>query len=537
MISSLDVHAPKLTKKVVRQSNPWFTKELKSKCKERDEIYKQAKRTRDETLLALYKTKRKNLKAEIALARELYLKTALLQLPSGSSAWSKLKHLGLTKSNSSSPLSFFDALELNEFYASIVKKHPTASGEFVNSLPTCFQRQASCSFHWQKIDIVDVTKALKLTLLKSKGNSPDGIDLRWLRDHIPQISLFHTALFNRSIDTCTFPETWKIVYIIPLNKIPLPRSPSDMRPIANLSHLAKVFERIVANQLVTYLEGNSLLDKYQSGFRKYRNTQAALLKLSDDIREAMDKNQVTILVLFDLSKAFDFVDHKVILISLFELGFSVEVINWFFSYLSNRSQSILNDHGTPIELLKTSSGVPQGSVLGPILFLIVMNSVVWWINFCKYGLFADDMYIYRHCLTYQLPEAVQRVTADAQAIADWTREHGLMINLSKTTAMILGSNGKLKQLCTMELPPIIVDNVVIPYVNSAKCLGLHIGQNLSWNNHISQTVRKMNYALHSLKARKNIFTTEIRKLLVTATILPLIDYCSLVLIDSTSEMT
>lgn len=249
----------------------------------------------------------------------------------------------------------------------------------------------------------------------------------------------------------------------------------------------------------------------------------------------MDKNQITVLVLFDLSKAFEYVDHKVILISLHELGFSLEVISWFFSYLSNRLQSILNERGTPIELLKTSSGVPQGSVLGPILFLIVINSVARWINFCKYGLIADDMYIYHHCLVYQLQDAVQRVTADSQAIADWARSHSLMINLTKTTAMILGSNGKLKQLQFVEVRPILVDNTVIPYVNSAKCLGLVINQNLSWNSHILQTTRKVNYALHSLKVRKNIYSTEIRRLLVIATILPLIDYCSIVLIDSTSE--
>ncbi|XP_044595865.1 uncharacterized protein LOC123272909 [Cotesia glomerata] len=299
-------------KTISRRSNLCFTKELKNKCKERDELYKRAKRNRDPTLLSLYKFKRKLLKTELAQTRELYLKTALSNLPQGSSVWSKLKHLGLTKSNALSPLNFFDQLKLNEYYASIVRKHPAANVEFLDVLPVSFQCQVDCSFQWQKIDIVDVSKALVLTLSKSKGNSPDGLDLRWLRDHFPQISLFLTALFNRSLDTSIFPEIWKIIYIIPLNKIALPRSPSDTRPIANLSHLAKVFERIVANQLVTYLEDNLLLDRFQSGFRKHRSTQSALLKLTDDVRAAMDRNQLTILVLFDLSKAFDYVDPKVI---------------------------------------------------------------------------------------------------------------------------------------------------------------------------------------------------------------------------------
>ncbi|CAG5102804.1 Protein of unknown function [Cotesia congregata] len=124
---------------------------------------------------------------QLTFARESYLKSALSSLPYGSTVWSKLRNLGLTKSNSSSPLNFFDARELNEYYANIVRKHATTSKEFLNSLPTCYQRQVESSFHWQKID-VDVTKVLQSTLSKSKGKSPDGLDLRWLRDYIRQIN-------------------------------------------------------------------------------------------------------------------------------------------------------------------------------------------------------------------------------------------------------------------------------------------------------------------------------------------------------------
>lgn len=107
--------------------------------------------------------------------------------------------------------------------------------------------------------------------------------------------------------------------------------------------------------------------------------------------------------------------------------------------------------------------------------------------------------------------------------------------LKKTKAMVLGSNSKLRQLHSIEVPPIVVNGVTIPYVKSAKCLELNLSQNLSWNNHVSLLSKKINLSLHSLKVRKNIFTVEIRKLLVSATILPLIDYWSLVLIDCTSE--
>ncbi|CAG5100599.1 Protein of unknown function [Cotesia congregata] len=120
-------------------------------------------------------------------------------------------------------------------------------------------------------------------------------------------------------------------------------------------------------------------------------------------------------------------------------------------------------------------------------------------------------------------------------VADWARDHGLEINFTKTKATILCSNSKLKKLEDLDLLPIVVNGVIIPYVNYTKCLGIQLSRNLSWNYHVTQIVSKVNSALHCLNVRKNIFSTPIRKLLVLATILPFVDYCSVVLVDSTSD--
>lgn len=134
VLSTLDLHAPVQIRTIGRNSNPWFTKELKIKCKQRDAIYKRAKRSRDPNLLALYKSMRKELKHQFNQARGEYLKTALSNLPYGSSIWSKFKHLGSIKSNSSLPLKFFDPLELKQYYANIVRKHPPCDANFVDLL-------------------------------------------------------------------------------------------------------------------------------------------------------------------------------------------------------------------------------------------------------------------------------------------------------------------------------------------------------------------------------------------------------------------
>lgn len=124
----------------------------------------------------------------------------------------------------------------------------------------------------------------------------------------------------------------------------------DTRPIANLSHVAKVFERIIANQLTTYLETYDLLDEHQSGFWKFHSTQAALRRLTDEIRQSIDNDDLTFLLLFDFSKAFDYLNSEVILITLFKMGFSIESIHWFRLYLSDRTQSVLVRNPTRIHL-------------------------------------------------------------------------------------------------------------------------------------------------------------------------------------------
>ncbi|XP_074103474.1 uncharacterized protein LOC141530331 [Cotesia typhae] len=254
VIDTLDFFAPINKRTLKRKASPWITYELKTDFHTRDALYKRARRTGNSHLLTLYKIKRKELKTKLNNARDKYLRNVLEDESQGTNIWTKLKRLGIIKDKKSSPLDHFDADELNLFYSNTLTKHPLCTREFIEDLHLHHVKNVNCSFSWSNIDIVDVTISLKSTLQKSKGKSPDGLDLRWLRDHISQISLFLMSIFNCSLNTCLFPDTWKTVFIVPLNKPTSPKSLSDTRPIANLPHLAKVFERIVANQVVSYLE-------------------------------------------------------------------------------------------------------------------------------------------------------------------------------------------------------------------------------------------------------------------------------------------
>lgn len=289
--NSLDKYAHFSERKISRPNSPWLIKELKNELRHRNAIYNRARRNGDQNLLKYYKKLRSELNVKRNTKRNNYFTTILAKESYGSSIWTKLKQSSIIKSKQSSPSDHFSANELNNFYATTLTRHPSCGKELVQDLPLHYIKKVDCEFRWSKIDIVDVTKSLHLTLSKSAGKSPDGLDLKLLRDHLAQISLFMTAIFNRSLETGIFPEVWKSVFIVPLNKVTPPKSLSDTRPIANLLHASKVFELIIANQIVMYLETNNLLDDYQS--RKNQSTQAALLRLTDEIHRAIDNDDFT----------------------------------------------------------------------------------------------------------------------------------------------------------------------------------------------------------------------------------------------------
>lgn len=194
-----------------------------------------------------------------------------------------------------------------------------------------------------------------------------------------------------------------------------------------MPHFAKIFDELVTVQLSSFLETNNLLSPFQSGFRRGFSTQSALLRITEDIRFAVETGLVTDLLLFDFRKAFDSIDHSVLLKRMRQLNFSDDVIRWFHSYLSGRSQSIVDLAGNPTEFLKLSSGVPQSSNPGPIAFLISMNSIVQALihrgDSCM--LFADDFQIYLYSRRNDSPQCIPQLNEDANCVARCADENGI----------------------------------------------------------------------------------------------------------------
>ena len=265
--------------------------------------------------------------------------------------WRELANLGLDRPSGSSPLSFFTADQLNSFFVTVSCASSVCS---ITDLTTALDISLPPHpiFKFSDVSPESVSRVILSTASCSRVTGPDGISLFSIHHALPEVASLLALLFNACLRLGHFPSSWKRAFVRPLLKVNPPTSPSDTHPIANLCELSKIFERVVPTpiferlwQITDVIVAKEVLNSRQSGFRCGFSTQSALLRVCHDVRRAVDLGQVTILVLFDFSKAFDTVCHSRLLIKLRALGFSYTALSWVFSYLTGRTQSVVDERG------------------------------------------------------------------------------------------------------------------------------------------------------------------------------------------------
>lgn len=300
-----------------------------------------------------------------------------------------------------------------------------------------------------------VTEADVVALVQSlpdKQCASDPLPTWLLKSNIDVLAPFLCQLYNWSLEHGIVPSTFKSAYITPLlKKADLDAAdPGSYRPISNLSVISKLLERLVAKQLVKFLSDNNLLPDLQSAYRAYHSTETAVLKVVADILSALGSGDLAALVLIDLSAAFDTVDHETLLRRLRKsYGLDGVVIDWFRSYLSGRTQCVRT-----AKTMSTSSlvecGVPQGSVLGPILFLLYAADVLQLIK--RHQLhphaYADDCQIYGFCRPREIVCLRDRISACIDDVSRWMRANRLQLNPSKTEVLWCSSQRRQHQIPT-----------------------------------------------------------------------------------------
>jgi exonuclease III len=364
----------------------------------------------------------------------------------------------------------------------------------------------------------------------SKSCPLDPLPTGVLKEFLPELVPFLTDLCNASLLQGCLPTSQRHAIILPrLKKANAdPTDTKNYRPISNLTFMSKVVERLVCHQLTAFLDRHSLLPSQQSAYRRHHSTETAVLKIVSDILLAADRGEVTLLGLLDMSAAFDTVDHEVLLGRL-QTSFGVRgtVLTWIESFIRGRTQEVVVE-GQQSTTSVVVCGVPQGSVLGPILFLLYTADVTAIV--ARHGLrahsYADDTDIYFHAEAGSCLAQLSNVAVCIDDINQWMSSNRLKLNAEKTQFTWLGTAQQLAKLNTSR---ITLGSVDIQVSENVTCLGVVIDREVTFAEHIKRLAGKCFYQLRQLRTVRRTLSVDAAKTLVHAFITSRVDYCNSVL--------
>ena len=338
-----------------------------------------------------------------------------------------------------------------------------------------------------------------------------------------------TMVVNKSLSSGVMLSSAKRAIVIPLLKKPTLDSSvqSNYRPISNLSFLGKVIERVVLKRLVAHIQENNLDETFQSAYKAQHSTETAMIRIHNDLSHLLDRNMAVLLVLLDLSAAFDTVDHGKLLDTLkTSIGITGRAYNWFVSYLSGRSQSVcVNGELSSTRLIRF--GVPQGSVLGPVLFSLYTRPLKEIIQLygISYHRYADDIQLftgYDPANQLSCKSAVEKMQNCIKHISHWMSSNLLKLNNDKTELLNLMSPHHLHRYGTLSL---LIDGHHIKPSQCVKVLGVYLDQHLSMSQQISSVVKSCNFHLRNIGKVRKYLTTDACRTAVQSLVVSRMDYC------------
>ena len=385
-----------------------------------------------------------------------------------------------------------------------------------------FLDPVTCSFQLEPVSLSKVLKLLK-NLPINKATGLDKIPCRLVNLAAPLIAESLCCIFNTSISSNIFPSDWKIAKIIPIHKGNAKDDLNNYRPISILSPISKIFERLIYDQLYDYLSNHGLLSECQSGFRRYHSTTTSLLDTTNEWYANMDQGKLNSVVFLDLSKAFDTVNHSILINKLYAYGLCNKTVEWFNSYLTGRTQQcFINGHLSSPRVV--SCGVPQGSILGPLLFLIYINDLPNCLKFSKPRMFADDTTVTTSGIS--IVQTIQNVNRDMVNLCEWLIANKLSLNIGKTEHMFIASDDTLNKISDSTV--IYLADEPLKRVRKSKSLGVYVDERLSWSPQIDAVAGKVSSAIGGLKQIRHLINKETALTIHNSLILPLFDYCDIV---------
>ena len=439
--------------------------------------------------------------------------------------------LNRNKKNGELPTNLFhDGVELsdakeiatafNSYFATIGEKLAASIHEN-NNVSDDFQQYLDTPAETRlKFNCITENETIKaINRLENKSSSGhDGISNKLLKLIKNELKTPLTLIINQMITTGIFPQSFKISKIIPLYKKGDHSLLTNYRPISLLPTISKVFERIIYDQMYEYLNENNLLAEEQFGFRKYHSTEYAAISLVDHISNEMEHGKTPGALYIDSSKAFDTLSFDIILYKLNYYGIAGTELQLLTNYLKNRKQYVIfNNHES--DLTEITTGVPQGSILGSLLFSIIINDLKKSSKKLRFLMYADDTTIYFNLEDFDSNNFEFEINAELQKVSMWLKKNKLSLNLDKTKLMIFHRQQKrVKEL------NITINGTIIERVQSFNFLGITISESMSWANHLLFIKKKISKVIGILYRLKNTFPSEVLKTLYKSLVLSYINY-------------
>ena len=506
---------------------PWMNQELKLLIRRRKRAYRIAKRTNTTCNWSTFRRLRNVVVSKLRASKSEYLASICEKIMStrlSSKDWWKtiISLIKPTQSTSIPPL--IDSNTGETVYNEEDK---------ANLLNTYFASQAlvECDNHnvpnlenstESLLEIIvspeEVKDALDC-LHTGKASGPDNLNNRILRELSDQLSSPLCDLFNLSLQCRKVPNKWKIANVCAVLKKGDPSVLSNYRPISLLNSLEKVFERIIFKHVFNFLRGNSFFTSSQSGFMPGDSTINQLSYLYNNFCKALDDGLEVRVVFFDISKAFDKVWHQGLLAKLYAAGIRGNLFVWFSDYLCNRQQRVTIPGGTSV-LRPVCAGVPQGSILGPLLFLIYINDIVCNIH-SNVNLFADDTSL--HMVVRNPSDTARLMQDDIARISSWADDWLVKFNPFKSESMVV-SRKRNKPVH----PPLTMLDAPIINVDSHKHLGLTLSSDGSWHTHINFIKEKAWTRINMIRCLKYTLNRKSLETLYLSFIRPVIEYADVV---------
>ena len=369
--------------------------------------------------------------------------------------------------------------------------------------------------------IVEAISEIKL----DSAPGPDGIPAILLKRCATSLCVPIHLLWSESMSSGIVPSFYKTGFVSPLFKKGSRCEPSNYRPVTLTSHIVKVYERVVRKHMVHYLETNNLLTDKQHGFRSNRSCLTQMLDHFDDIYEGFTRGEDTDSIYLDYAKAFDKVDLDLLILKLKKYGFGNKLVDWIQSFLSDREQVVVLN-GVHSDIAKVLSGVPQGTVLGPLLFILFINDLEQVVTSSTVSFFADDTRVSKQISCY---EDCMLLQDDLYKILDWSRRNNMKLHEQKFELLNHLHNSKSS---IYELP-FVVENLrykvsseeILYSVENVRDLGVQVSNDLSWSRHIGSMVTKarskLSWVFSVFKTRDRTVMTTLYKSLVRSTL----EYC------------